>query len=58
MRLAQDFLRDQRLVVRDEAAGINDFQRPAAPLRLAVDAVTGDARLIGDDGSGACRSSD
>ena len=53
MRLAQDFLRDQRLIVREEAAGIDDFQCAAAPLRLAVNAVTSNARLVGDDGA-AC----
>ncbi len=51
MRLAQDFLRDQGLVVRYDTAGIDDFQRPAAPLGLAVDAVAGDAGLVGDDGA-------
>src|SRR6266581_3315910 len=51
MRLAQDFLRDQGLVVWDEAPGIDDFQLPAAPFGLAVDAVARDARLVGDDGT-------
>src|SRR5437879_11295335 len=55
MRLAEDFLGDQRLVVRDDAAGVHDFQRPAAPFRLAIDAVTGDARLVGDDGAARTR---
>src|SRR5260370_38954822 len=51
MSLTQDFLRNQCPVVRNEAAGIHDFQCAAAPLRLAVDAVAGDARLVGDDGA-------
>ena len=34
-----------------EATRIDDFQRAAAPFRLAVDAVTGNAGLVGDNGA-------
>src|SRR6266478_9881900 len=51
MRLAQDFLRDQGLVVGDDAASIDNLQRPAAPLCLAVNPVARDARLVGDNGA-------
>src|SRR5439155_15633357 len=46
MRLAQDFLRNKGFVVRDDAAGVNDFQLPAALFILAVDAVAGDSWLF------------
>src|SRR5438046_31836 len=49
MRLAQDFLRNKGFVVRHDTACIDYFQRPAAPLRFAVDAVAGDARFVGHD---------
>ena len=49
--LAQDFLRDQGFVVRDDAAGVNDLQGAAAPFGSAIDAVAGDAGLVGDDGA-------
>jgi len=49
--LTQDFLGDKRAVVGDEAAGIHDFQGAAAPFGFAVDAVAGDAGLVGDDGA-------
>jgi len=58
MRLAEDFLRDQCLVVRDDAASIYDFQRAAAPLGFAVDAVTRDARLVGDDSAARAGQND
>jgi hypothetical protein len=53
MRLAQDFLRDYGFVVRNDAPGIDDFQRAAAPLCLAVNPIARYARLVGDDGA-AC----
>src|SRR5207249_6087545 len=46
VRLAQDFLRNQRLIVRHEAARVDDFERAASPLRLAVSAVASDSRLV------------
>src|SRR5437016_12400677 len=49
MGLAQDLLRDQSFVIRNDAAGIHNFQRPSAPLGFAVNPVTSDARLVGDD---------
>ena len=48
-RLAQDFLGNQRLVVGKDAARIHDFQRAAAPVGFAIDAVAGDAGLVGDN---------
>src|SRR5437879_6771610 len=51
MRLAQDFLGNQSLVVRHDTACIDYFQRPAAPFGPAVDAIAGNTRLIGDNGA-------
>src|SRR5947199_6337669 len=51
VRLAQDFLGNQRLIVRHEAARVDDFERAASPLPLAVNAVASDSRLVGDDGA-------
>ena len=50
-RLSQNFARDQRLVVRHHPAGVHNFQRTPAPFGFAIDAIAGDARLIGDDGA-------
>ncbi len=49
--LAQDFGRDEGFVVGDDAAGVDDFHFVAEPFGFAVDAVAGDAGLVGDDGA-------
>jgi len=49
--LAKNFRWDQGLVVRHNAAGVDDFQRAAQPLGFAINAVAGDPRLVGDDGA-------
>src|SRR6516162_11443310 len=51
LRLAKDFLRDESLFVGNDSAGVDDFQRLAAPFGFAVDAVARDAGLVGDDGA-------
>ena len=54
-RLPQDFLRNKRFIVRHQSAGIHNFQRPPAPLGLAVDAVARNSRLICNDGATRAR---
>ena len=49
--LAKNLLRDKGFVVRDDAAGVDDFDLVAAPFGFAVDAIAGDAGLVGDDGA-------
>src|SRR5207302_2767468 len=51
LRLAKDFLRDQSLFVGNDPAGVDHFQRLAAPLRFAVDAVARDTGFARDDGA-------
>src|SRR5207249_1253375 len=51
LRLTENFLRNERLFVRNDSAGVDDFQSLAAPFGFAVNAVAGDAGLIGDDGA-------
>src|SRR5580704_5064472 len=49
--LAQNLLRDESFVVRDNAASIDDLQIAAAPFGFAVNAVARDAGLVGNDGA-------
>ena len=42
---------NQRRVVGDDAAGIDEARSVAGPLDFAVDAVAGDAGLVADDGA-------
>src|SRR6266481_5690240 len=51
MRLPQNLLRNERLVVRNDAASVDNLKGVAAPLRLAIDAISRDARLVGHDGA-------
>ena len=44
-------VRDEGFVVGDDAAGVDDFHLVAEPFGFAVDAVAGDAGLVGDDGA-------
>src|SRR5215472_2937822 len=55
LRLTKDFLRDERFLVRNNAAGVHHFQSFAAPFRFAVDAVASDAGLVGNDGAPRAR---
>ena len=48
-RLFQDLARDQLLVVRDDAAGVDQLEVPAVIPGLAVNAVARDAGLVADD---------
>jgi len=49
--LAQNFGGDHRFVVGDDAACVHDFEQMPIPVAGAINAVTGDSRLIGDDGA-------
>ena len=51
MGLAENLLRDESFIVGNNAAGVDDLERVAAPIGFAVDAVAGDAGLVGDDGA-------
>ena len=51
LRLAKDLRRNQRLIIRNHAAGIDDPRLPAHPLDLAIDAVACNPRLIAHDRS-------
>src|SRR5258708_33386204 len=51
MSLPQNLLRDERLIVGDDAAGVDNLKRVAAPIRFAIDTIAGDARLVGHDGA-------
>src|ERR1700736_5051222 len=51
MRLTQNFLRNQRFVVGNHSAGIDNFHGAATPFGFAIDAIAGDAGLVGDDGA-------
>ncbi len=49
--LAQNFARDLGFVIGDESAGVHNFEVAIAPGGGAVDAIAGDAGLVGDDGA-------
>src|ERR1700738_998673 len=51
MGLPQNLLRDERLIVGDDAPGVDNLKRVAAPVRLAIDTIAGDARLVGHNGA-------
>src|ERR1700675_908492 len=51
MGLAKDLGGDQRLVIGNDAAGVDNFQGAAAPFSFSVDTVAGDAGFVGDDGA-------
>ena len=51
VRLAKNFLRDERLIVGNDSAGVHDLERAAAPVGFAVDAIARDARFVRDDGA-------
>ena len=53
--LAQYFLRDEGFVVRDDAAGIDNFQDATIPFGLAVNAVASNAGFVGNDGAARAR---
>jgi len=48
-RLAQDFSRDEGFVVGDNAASVDDFERVPIPVAGAINAITCDSGLVGDD---------
>ena len=50
-RLAKDLGRDQRIVVGNDAAGIDHAQQLARPFGFAIETVAGDAGLVADDGT-------
>jgi hypothetical protein len=52
-RLAQNLRGDERVVVGDNAAGIDEFEPLPAVDGDAADTVTGDSGLIADDGTAA-----
>ena len=47
--LPENFRRNKFLILRNDAARIDYSKRMAAPLRLAIEAVARDARLVADD---------
>ena len=49
--LAQNFSGDAGFVFGDDSAGVNDLKGAAFPVCGAVDAVAGDAGLVGDNGA-------
>src|ERR1039458_4039347 len=55
-RLAEDFRRDEVFFFWEDAASIDNADAPAAPLRIAVKPVAGDAGLVANDG--AARAND
>ncbi len=50
-RLAKNFGGNQRLVVGNDAAGVDHAKLPAGPFGFAVKAVAGDAGLVAYDGA-------
>src|SRR5581483_11204128 len=53
LSLAIDLRRNERDVIGNDAAGVDDAEVASAPLGFAVEAVAGDAGLIADDGAAA-----
>src|SRR6266481_5535618 len=51
MGLPQNLLRNERLVVRNDATSVDNLKRVAAPFRFAIDAIARDARLVSDNGA-------
>src|SRR5271156_8909 len=47
--LTKDFRRNEIFVIRNNAASVDDADAPPAPLCIAIEAVTSNARLVADN---------
>ena len=55
MGLPQNFRWDERFIIGNDSAGVDNFKQVAAPFRFPVNSIPRDARLVGNNRSARAR---